>query len=421
MKKLIFIISFLSILFCDLNAQAQSTICFDKKYVYYANIRNRESIGCFYISTSTGYVAQIFSDEECRNGLNNYHNGYKVAIISQQGEAFLYQIDDKGRKTFMPFLGTNVDRSQPTLNKVNPSAPGYALTLTNLNLGVRAYENTGISNSKIYLHATILPRNINIRRYLGVFGLGIYKSADNKEYKALAVEYDDVYVRVDNIENVNECFRPSDFSVNVIEESAEIEDEIIEKKENNISYKERNINNSACVEEQQALINFDKIVLEKSKRSNDYNKRNPVVDINTNNATKKMLLDAADPKDMTTKTKLEIELKICRLYDQIYRNQNSGNQSPRLQNNYSNKIECLNVARDKLIFLENELSNLDNRYASNPAQAHLEKSKLYFRRMGEMNTNCNTDRDGNIIDNSRSDSPAMNELREQIRNSINNR
>ncbi len=420
MKKLIFIFIFLSLLFSDLNMQAQSTICFDKKYVYYANIRNEVSIGCFYISTQSGYVAQVFSDEEC-SGLNNFHNDYKVAIISQQGEAYLYQIDEKGRKTYMPFFATNNDRSTPTLNKVNPTVSGFGLTLTDQNLGVRAYRNPAVSGSQIYLHATTLPTLIKIKSYLGVFGVGIYKAADNKEYKALAVEYDGIYVRIDNIENVNECFTPSQFSINEIEEAAEIEDEIIVQKEKDIRFDEQNINTSSCIEEQQAIINFEKSVLAKSKRLNNYTKQNPVIDANINIETKKMITAAADPKDAATNTKLEIELRICQLYDEIYTNQNNGNPSARIQNKKMNQITCLNEAREQLIFLENELSALETRHASNPNKALGEKNVLYLRRMGELNTNCNTDRDGNIIDNSRSDSPAINEFREQIRNSINNR
>ncbi len=401
-------------------AQAQTTICFNKKFEFYSNVNSKETFGCFYVSTATGYVAQVFSEEECRNGLSNYHPGYTVAIINNQGEAYLYQIDKKGRKTFMPFTMDNLNRGNPTLSKINPSVSGYGLTLSSQNLGVRAYKHPGNANSSVYLHAQTLPATIRINSYLGVFGLGYYKTADRKEYLSLAYEAENIYMRVDNITDVNECIRISDFATNTIEEGTAIQDELLQQKEEDIRLRQQDVNNSPCAQEQQQLINLEKRVNTKTKNANNYYKRNPVVVVDANNETQKMIVDAGNPTDMATKRKLEMELRVCQLYDDIYVSQQNGRQNANSENRKLTQIACLNQARDQLIFLESELQNLDRRYATEASKAQIEKSKHYMRRIKDINTDCNLDRDGNIKELNMN-TPEMNQFKQQLQDIMHNR
>lgn len=375
---------------------ANATICFDKKFHYYANVNGNEVRGCYYVNTTDGYVAQYLShiDESC-NGMDNPQPGFDMMIVSKVGESFLYRIDQRGNRTFtaqMPLDGV-VFGGQTTFVLNNPDAidQDYRELFTDQNLPTLPYRIEGSSSSSLrYLFGLYQGNRIRLQGYLGAFGTGYYKDESGNTFLCLASEAPDNYIRIDRIEDVAECFDGSSFS-DEMEEIREANNQIIADKEEDIAYRSQSGNVDDC-EARDLLLEHEKRMLDKEKRANEL--LNNGANLNTVES-QRIISDSGDPMNLVIKDILELQIRICGLENSNYRIQNEPGFGGSIQNN-NVEIGCLNTAITNLRNLEGQMNVIGNQNQNSPGVALGKKSTLYFQTMSTINANCNVDRHGNL-------------------------
>jgi len=361
-----------------------SDICFDKKITYYANARGRQINGCFYINTKDGYIAMFYNNyEESCKGMNSFESGYDMVIISKLGSSIHYRIDKRGKKTYFtePPM-TDMDRTTPTeyIYKNATYTGFYREPFTDQHLPTVAYVINGSSNSSTrYLFGPSFPRTIKLKNYLGAFGVGYFEDFNSSStYICLALESPDLYVRVDKIEDVAECFDGSDFKKDERQSIIDEERERITEKEKKLDQQKESVSKSGntCVARQQK-IELKKEILKKEKAANEYMATNKNISDPRNIEGQRIIAAASDTKDRIILLRLETEEKICDVDYSLWIY--AKNYPTRSTAKLTSRLQCLETSVEKLKAVEDEMTAIDNRNRNNPAKATREKNLLYFK------------------------------------------
>lgn len=363
--------------------EPRQRICFNKKFHYMSTNNGKTTRGCFYINTETGYVAMFMShlDESCK-GMGNPQPGFDMMIISKVGESFIYRINKNGKKMFMaqmpPENITYGGQTNFVLNKPSALGLAYREPFTNQNLPTLAYKIEGSGNSSLrYLFGAYHAQRIPLKDFIGAFGLGYYKDSHSNTFICLAMENKDHFVKVEKIENTNECFDGSAFG-DMIAEGLIQNEAIIKDKEKRLNEDKGNsdfINECGAAKSLEA---HKKQMLEKEKRLNIFVKNGGNIH---GQEGLKLAAKAQDVIDQVITERLNVEIRLCKLKNAKFRNDIA-------------KRECLNLSIPLLNVLIKELEGIDAKHGTNYAQASAEKNILFFRRMKDIDVNCNFNRDG---------------------------
>jgi hypothetical protein len=375
-----------------------STICFNKKFHYMATNHGKTMRGCFFINTNLGYVAMFMSnlDESC-NGMRDPKLGFDMMIISKVGESFIYRINKRGKKTFMAQMPPeNVDYGRPTnfvLKNPNALTLTYREPFTSENLPTLPYVIEGSSNSGLrYLFGGYHAQRIPLKDYIGAFGVGYYKDGMNNTFICLATESENQFVKIEKMEDVNECFDGRGFGDEMAGLIAD-NDASISEKEKRLQKQADSEGDKNC-EAVAALIQHERQILTKEKILNDFVKNGG--NINSKQGLK-LASAAGDVIDQVIKHRLETEKGICSQQYSMLMNDKENNK--KLKERAQKKLDCYKIAVNKYNDLQKELEKIDAKNGNNYTKAVSEKNMLYLKRMKDIDSDCNQDRNGNIKDN----------------------
>lgn len=370
-------------------------ICFDKKFQYYSNTYGKVMRGCFYINTKDGYVAQFMSrGEESCDGMANPQPGFDMMIISKIGESFTFRVSKEGKKTFFAQLPPeDIPYGMLTnfvLNNPNALASPYREPFTSQNLPTLPYRIEGSTeSSKKYLFSAYHAQRISIKDYIGAFGTGYYKDSMGNTMIALAVESDKHFVKIEKIEDVNECFDGRDFG-DEMQEAIATNEEIIREKEKDLEYQGNNDPKKNC-EAAEALVQHKRQMLDKEKNLNNFLKAGGSAQSREGLRLGAMAMDVID-KVVTDR--LELEKRICSQEYSLYIYNNNSGYGEKLKTIANNKIQCYNIAINQLNELKTQLEQINARNGTNYAKAISEKNLHYFKKIKDIDLNCNFDKDG---------------------------
>lgn len=374
--------------FSPRNINKTQKICFNKKFEYISTIDGKTKTGCFYVNTTTGYVALFNTNEQIScNGMNNPQPGFDMIIISKIGESLTFRINNRGEKSFIsqkpmedvPYGGvTNF-----VIKNVNSLLSDFREPFTNQNLPTLPYFINGIrASSAKYLFGPYFAETIPLKDYFGAFGLGYYTDGMGNTFISLAVESTDQFVKVVKITDVNECFDGSKFK-DATEESVAINEQSINDRKKSLENQVNSGNSKNC-DASRLLIQHKRKILEYESAYNNYIKSGG------NAMSKEGLKLGAKAQDVINQVithRLESEEKICDLEYSLWliENQNSSSN----KNTINQKMACHKTAIAELKNLEKELSLIDTKLGTNYAKAASEKNVLYFQKMRTINLDCN--------------------------------
>jgi hypothetical protein len=379
----------------------QTQICFDKKFAYYARNNGKISNGCFYVNTTSGYIAMFYSNLQLScDGINNFQPGYEMAIMSKTGESIRYSVDKRNRRTyFSDGIAVEMDRTTPTTfvyrNSRYVGPPTVPFTDQQLMTLPYVIESATASSTR-YLFGAKLPRTIPLKNYLGAFGVGYFEDNANNTYLCLASESPNLFVKVTSIEDVAECFDGTQFTEDRREQGTQQEDQRINKKELSLEKRATDLanNRSNCAAIENRIIAHKKQILDKEKAANELVKSGAnLMDVKNTNA-QRIMAAAGDVRNQVISERLKVEKRICSVeYSmQLYTKEYPG----RSQTGLINQKQCLLNAVQQLQTLEAEMVAIDARNSNNFSKAMVEKNTLYFQRKATINTNCNVDKQGTI-------------------------
>lgn len=370
-------------------------ICFDKKFEFSVTRNGKITLGCYYINTRDGYVAQFMNqqNESCR-GMNNPQPGFDMMITSKVGESFIFRINLRGEKTFMaqmpiedvPYGGS----TNFVLNNPRVLALPYREPFTNQNLPTLPYYIEGSNSSSVkYLFGAYHAQRIPLKDYFGAFGTGYYSDSMGNTFICLAVESTNNFVKIIKISDVNECFDGSEFK-DEIAINTYINNQILEEKDKDLQNQASSGTNMNCAAAN-ILIQHKRQVISKEVEYNKY------IQNGGNPQSKEGLKLGAMAQDVTDKViehRLETEKNIC---DQEYTVQSSSDA--KLKDRAQRKIQCYSLAVNQLNVLKTSLDQVSTRNGNNYGKALGEKSMMYIKKMAEINMDCNLDKAGNIKKN----------------------
>lgn len=372
-----------------------SRICFNKKFEYTVTRNGQTKVGCYYINTRDGYVAQFLDDlnESCR-GMEKPQPGFNMMISSKVGESFIYRINNRGEKTFMAQMPIeNVPYGGSTnfvIKYPNALANPYRELFTGEKLPTLPYLIEGIRDSSSkFLFGPYLAERIPLKDYVGAYGTGYYADGIASTFICLAVENPDNFVKIVKITDVNECFDGTEFKDEAVQ-NIYLNGQILEEKDENLRNKESGMNTTDC-DAKPNLVKFKREVVKKEINYNKYlqDGGNP-----QSTAGLKLGAMAQDVVDQVIIHRYETQIKIC---EQKYTIQISSQQSngAQIKEKALKKIECYSLAVNQLNELENTLNEINQRNRNDDAKSLMEKNKAYLDKMKDINLDCNTNKGGN--------------------------
>ena len=103
---------------------------------------------------------------------------------------------------------------------------------------------------------------------------------------------------------------------------------------------------------------------------------------------------AMDVIDKVVTDRLELEKRICSQEYSLYIYNNNSGYGEKLKTIANNKIQCYNIAINQLNELKTQLEQINARNGTNYAKAISEKNLHYFKKIKDIDLNCNFDKDG---------------------------
>jgi len=362
--------------------------CFDKKINYRGLVNNRPVNGCYYVNTNDGLIARR-EDKSC-NGLMDFEKGYRMSMYSMQGDAFIYEVDNRENYRFLVIPSSeNLAGNNTTfsISDFDAFRSGNAEKLTDHNLPAFQYkilEST--QDAQYFLFAPYLEERIAVMDYLGMFGTGYYKDKfGNTIISLLMISDPQNYIRIEKISEVNECFDGSAFN-SFADEAGNAENEISGRRQT--EFDERmNSNSGGCAARTQ-LVTLERKMQDKSDRAMSIaksGKPHSQADIDA-------LLDGNNVLDEVEIQILKLQVKLCSLQDAV----SSPNTSPESKAHYAREIGCIHSSITKLKALKSELEAIKIPNPKEKGRVLVLRSKHYFTRIAQIDLGCNANKSGDI-------------------------
>ena len=313
-------------------------------------------------SRSGGAITEIMPELE----------NFTFTVMSLKGNVYIYknQKDKNGIGHLVRTGNTqNFLYQSPTLT--NPGA-GAGLArkaerrgYCNNKVTALAYRYDGNPNT-FFVYGDRFPERLHPLKYMGAFGVG-YMYCQEGLFLIMEVNFGTAsYVRIGDMENVHNCFDPSEFQVAEDKFQANQQRELQEEQAS-ADRKQQQVTGE-CTGEKQAIVDYKRAMIDKhaellrkSQHGNTY----------TDTATQRAIVNMMDPLDGLRENILVIKLNICQ--SQVHG---------------GGKVSCLSNQLSILQDAEARMMALDSRYPTEPARAQTEKSKIYWDLMKNL-VQCN--------------------------------
>ncbi|MBS1664123.1 MAG: hypothetical protein JST68_23970 [Bacteroidetes bacterium] len=355
--------------------------CFDKLIMLKLDLGSRIIQRAMYLDTRQGLsgmlppatgtpVQEIIPDQP----------GFVFDVNSLKGNIYTYKTN-KGRNDVLEhwvFTGNSqtylLQAGAPGSNAAPAAAPNLPLFRKN---ETRPYcDNKLIGQayrldngpSTWYIYGDRYPEKIHPipNKYMGNFGVG-YLMCEEGLYLVLERTMGRLTARITSMDNVNKCFDPTAF---------QIQDEHFQTRANaDIQTEQRKLQEQAghidgdCVAEKTELNQYRQQVgrqkeeaLRRSQRGNLYQ----------DTAAQRAMLSLTDPLITVHDGILSEKVALCNSRAAL----SHATERDRLA--ISEKINCHSDRLTALQTAESKMQDLDRQYATNPARANAEKSRLYL-------------------------------------------
>ena len=361
----------------------QQPFCFDKLLYLKMAIGRLSSEQSIYLDTHnglTGILPPSRSGGAIMEIMPELEN-FTFTVMSMKGNVYIYK-NQKGKTGIEHWVRTgntqNFLYQSPTL-----SGPGVSAGLA------RKAERRGYCNNKVtalayrydgnpntfFIYGDRFPERLHPIKYLGSFGVG-YMYCQEGLFLIMEMNFGANYVRIGDMETVHNCFNPSGFQV--AEDKFQSNQQADIQKSRASADREQARISGDCVSEKQKVLDFKKAMTEKQEtllRNSQHG------NLYQDSTAQRAILGFMDPLDNVRGSILGAQLSICLAQTDISRNPSNA-QSDEL------KIRCLEDQIARLQDAESRMTALDHQYATQPARAQAEKSKIYWDLLKNM-PNCN--------------------------------
>ncbi|MBS1563985.1 MAG: hypothetical protein JST39_06325 [Bacteroidetes bacterium] len=352
-------------------------ICFNTEFDIKLAVGSRIAEQAMFINSTDGIVGYLPpSNDGLINIIMPEIPKFSFAIIGMKGNIYRYY-NQKGKgdviEHYVSTGNTQTFQYQPT-GGVNTASPVPATALfrktetgdyCNGNMRAQAYR-TENSATTWFIYGDRFPEKLHPIKYLGSFGVGYFQTEEGL-YLILEMRTGTMQCRVTDIQNIHDCFDPNPFVI-AEEKFNTGAASNLQHERDRLARQEAQISGD-CVNEKTALLNFRKQNqqqqeenLRKSKEGNTYQDA----------TAQKAMLGMMDPLIMVQDGILSTKVSICGTEHHMA----TAPHDQKIQD--AQKISCLNQQLSGLQNLESQMRALDRQYASQPARALSEKSKLYL-------------------------------------------
>jgi len=346
--------------------------CFDKQLYLKMAVGRMSTEQSIYLDTHNGLTGIL---PPSRSGavldIMPEIEHFNFTVMSMKGNVYIYK-NQKGKTGIEHWVHTgntqNFLYQSPTLTSPGAGAGmarkaerrGYC----DNKVTALAYRYDGNPNT-FFIYGDRFPERLHPLKFLGAFGVG-YMYCEEGLYLIMEMNFGANYVRIGWMDNVHSCFNPAPFQVQEDAFQAKQQQELQEAKAS-ADREEAHISGE-CTAEKQAIVDFKRAMnqkheelLRKSQHGNFYQ----------DSVAQRAMINMMDPLDGVREAILNCNLGIC---------------SSHLHG--GDKVSCLNQQLSILRATETRMMALDQQYATNPARANAEKSKIWWDVMKTM-PQCN--------------------------------
>jgi len=347
--------------------------CFDKQLYLKMKVGRLDAEQSIYLDTHNGLTGILPPSShggavmEIMPEIENFN----FTVMSMKGNVYMYK-NQKGKNGIEHWVLTgntqNFLYQSPTA-----TSPGSGAGLARKSerrgycdnkISAIAYRYDGSPNT-FYIYGDRFPERLHPLKYLGSFGVG-YMYCQEGLYLVMEMNFGTNYVRIGTMENVHNCFNPAPFQPQ--EDAFQARQQAQLQEERAATDRKQQEVTGECTGEKQAIVDFKRAMnqkheelLRKSQHGNLYQ----------DSVAQRAMISMMDPLNSVRENILNVKLGICMS-----------------QQHGGNKVSCLNDQLSILQAVETRMMSLDQQYASQPARAQAEKSKIYWELMKTM-PQCN--------------------------------
>lgn len=346
--------------------------CFDKQLYLKMQVGRMDAEQSIYLDTHNGLTGIL---PPSRGGavldIMPEIEHFNFTVMSMKGNVYIYK-NQKGRTGIEHWVHTgntqNFLYQSPTAT--NPgSGAGLARKserrgYCDNKISALAYRYDGSPNT-FFIYGDRYPETLHPLKFLGAFGVG-YMYCQEGLYLIMEVNFGANYVRIGSMDNVHSCFNPAPFQVQEdafqAKQQAELQEERadVERKQDQVR--------GECTAEKQAIVDFKRALNQKHE---ELVRKTQHGNLYQDSVAQRAMINMMDPLDAVRESILNVNLSIC------VSHRNGGD-----------KVSCFRQQLSALQDAETRMVALDSRYASEPAKAQAEKSKIYWELMKTM-PQCN--------------------------------
>lgn len=354
-------------------------ICFDKKIHAKATTGGRILEMYIFINTVDG-IAGMLSGREGTLGdgnLNIEDPHFRFMMIGKKGNVYTYYNNKKKNAIEHYVLTGNSEAYLTQFRAGDPDARLNKKTERNMFCGdkFKTWNYKAEGDAPVYhLFGGSYPVKIEAKDFIGYSGVG-YLRTDAGIYISCKMEKGSFFTEMREFDDIDICFDPAVFKHAEQEMVTETEQKLQEQKEK----LENKTFSGDCISQKEALNNFKKELVKKKQEQLQQTKSgNTYQDKNVQQAYAGLM----DPEDGIDEGMLDIDVKICKLQEDISKAAAKGQNTSSKQE----KLLCYNSQKNRMQSAKAEMQAIKARYRNEPGKVHSEKLKVIGRLMAN---NCN--------------------------------
>jgi hypothetical protein len=352
----------------------QAPLCFDKKITVKSTIGSTVVEQCLYLDTKGGLVGFIKATGYSSNNMCTIRpddENFSFSVIGLKGNAYLYS-NTKKKNIIQHWVSTG--NTQTYAIQANSNTGTYSLKNKQISksycsekIKATAYKFDSPNSPLLYLFGKTYPPTLNVttNKYIGNFGIG-YQYTDRGLYIIMETKSSRFACEITSIEDVNTCFDPSAFMLKEDDFVRKQRERFLKEKEKLDRDEARISDSDACAAHERNIIVFKKAQL----RINEQNLQEMTQgNLYQNQQAQMANLNLMNPSVMVQGDILYILHSIC--------NTEVALRERPSDNGIAEKLSCLRAHLTRLYTAETQMGELDVLYATEPARAYSEKSRLY--------------------------------------------
>ena len=346
-------------------------LCFNVEFDFKIGVGSRIAEQSMFINSSmgiTGYLPP--SNDGLINMIMPEIPKFSFSVIGMKGNVYRYYNQKGNHDVLEHYVSTGNTQTYQYTTTITPGGGADLLrksetgSYCNGNMTATAYRAEA-SGATWFIYGDHFPARLHPKKYLGNFGIG-YLLTEEGLFIITEMRTAVVQCKLTDIQNSNQCFDTQPFVV--------VEDKFntnvtadLQKENDKINRDEAQVSGD-CVAEKMALINFRK---ENQRKQEENLRRSKEGNMYQDPNAQKAMLGMMDPLISVQEGILSTKVSICNAHAAMAKASESSR--PALEE----KLRCLNQQLAGLQQMESQMHALDAQYASQPARALAEKSRLY--------------------------------------------